>query len=131
MCNICLLNAMLLRSQGLLKTHNLLFSKYMLLLYRNSIGQLKFNSLWDVLFTVGRLCPHCSLHITYSFPYIHRHSPTPPSSLCSNGVASVTLYCKDCKPFPPSPIFFALHFLSFSYLLYLMSFSRQLGCKLH
>ena len=112
------LDAMLLRSQGLLKTHNLVFSKYMLLLHRNCIGWLKFNSPWDMPHSVGRLCPGCFLNITHSFPDITRHFPTLPSSLCSNVVASVTLYWR--LHTIPSQSYYLFHRI-FYYIIFLFT----------
>lgn len=98
---------MLLRSQGLLKTHNLVFSNYMLLCHRNSIGRLKFNSHWKMLCTLETLRPGCFLTLTYSPPDLHRHSPTFPSSLCSNVIVSVTFYLR--LQSIPSQLYFLFH----------------------
>lgn len=105
----------------------------MLLCHRNSVRSLRFNSPRNMLCVHGRLCPDCFLDLTYSSPDIHRHSLTLPSSLCSNVIVSMTLYLRLQTIFLSS-IFFSIALSiisSSSYLIYLMSFSPQLECKLH
>lgn len=121
-----------LRNQGLLKNTQLPLFQLHAIVSQKFCKSLQFNSPWNMLCIHGRLCPDCFLNLTYSPPDIHRHSPTLPSSLCSNVTVSVTLYLRLQIIFPSS-IFFpiALSIISSSYLIYLMSFSSQLECKLH
>lgn len=122
---------MLLRSQGLLKTHNLPFSNYMLLCHRNSIGRLKFNSHWNVLCTLGRFCPGCFLNLTYTSQTSTGTLPISFQSLLKCHCLNDTVVKTQSIPSQLTSFSMALSIISLSYVIYLMSFSPQLECKLH